>query len=82
MVNKLDNKYMRYFQQALGLITITVLAVSVYYSYKVFAYIMNWEQGNSQTYGNYMLILIYLLFLLTSTFLVYETLKRRGTRAQ
>ncbi|MGB9708733.1 MAG: hypothetical protein ACP5II_03930 [Infirmifilum sp.] len=78
----MEQKQLRYFRQILGLITIVVLVISAYYSYKVFAYIMNWETGSSQTYSEYMRYLIYMLFLLTSAFIFYETFRRRENRAQ
>ncbi|QOJ78090.1 hypothetical protein IG193_04675 [Infirmifilum lucidum] len=72
----MGSKYLGYFKVALGAVTIIALAISAYYAYKVFAYIMNWEAGSQQTYTSYMTILIYVLFILTSFFLIYETLRR------
>ncbi len=75
-LSSMNNKYLGYFKEALGAFTIIALVLSAYYAYKVFAYIMNWEAGSQQTYTSYMTILIYILFILTSLFLVYETLRR------
>ncbi|PLJ77101.1 hypothetical protein [Infirmifilum sp. SLHALR2] len=72
----MDEKLLRYFREVLGAVTLAVLIASAYYSYKVLAYVLNWEPGTQQMYTSYMTTLIYLLFTLTSLFLFYETLKR------
>lgn len=74
----MSEKSIRHLRQTLGVIALIVLIIGVYYSYKVLAYILNWEQGNQQTYTNYMTILVYLLFILTSLFVVAETLLKSG----
>lgn len=64
----------------MGALTLAVIVAAGYFSYKVYAYIMNLEPGSLESYQGWMTMLIYLLFLLLSAYILLSTYERRRAR--
>lgn len=64
-------------RRIMGVLTIAVVIAAGYFSYKVYAYIMNLEPGSLESYQSWMTALIYLLFILTTAYVLVATYERR-----
>ena len=61
----------------MGLLVLASVLAAGYLSYKVYAYIMNWEPGSLESYESWVRALIYILFVLTIAYVLVSTYERR-----
>jgi len=64
-------------RRLLGLLTLAAAALAAYFSYKVFAYIVNMEPGSLESYTWWMQALVFILFILTAAYVLVATYRRR-----
>ncbi len=65
-------------RRLLGLLTLVAAVLAVYFSYKVFAYIVNVEPGSLESYMSWMQALVYILFVLAAAYVLVATYRRRA----
>ncbi|MEM0223652.1 MAG: hypothetical protein QXT33_02030 [Thermofilum sp.] len=62
----------------MGVLTLAVVIAGGYFSYKIYAYIVNLEPGSLESYQSWMSTLIYLLFILSAAYVLISTYERRA----
>ena len=65
-------------RRLLGLLTLVAAVLAAYFSYKVFAYIVNVEPGSLESYMSWMQALVHILFVLVAAYVLVATYRRRA----
>lgn len=64
-------------RRLMGALVLVLIPLAGYLSYRVYAYIVNWEPGSLESYQQWMTALIYILFFLTAAYILIATYERR-----